>query len=84
MTTKINNMDSKVKKIKEIIAEKLGAPIEEIKPESELASDLNAGILEIADIVMKLKEEFQIEVPEEEIKKITTVNDFINLVADEE
>lgn len=77
-------MESKVEKIKEIIAEKLGVPVEEIKSESELESDLNAGILEIADIVMKLKEEFQIEIPEEEIKKITTVNDFINLVADEE
>ena len=77
-------METKVEKIKEIIAEKLGVPAEEIKPESELESDLNAGLLEIADIVMKLKEEFQIEIPEEEIKKITTVNDFINLVADEE
>lgn len=76
-------MDSKVKKIKEIIAEKLGVPVEEIKPESELESDLNAGLLEIADIAMKLKEEFQIEIPEEDIKKMTTVNDFINLIADE-
>jgi acyl carrier protein len=77
-------MESKVKKIKEIIAEKVGVPVEDIKPESDLESDLNAGILEIADITMKLKEEFQIEIPEEEIKKITTVNDFINLIADEE
>lgn len=77
-------MENKVKKIKEIIAEKVGAPVEEIKPESELEGDLNAGLLEIADIAMKLKEEFQIEIPEEDIKKISTVNDFINLVADEE
>ena len=77
-------MESKVERLKEIIAEKLGVPVEEIKPESELESDLNAGILEIADIAMKLKEEMQIEISEEEIKKITTVNDFINLVADEE
>ena len=77
-------MESKVEKLKEIIAEKLGVPVEEIKPESELEGDLNAGILEIADIAMKLREEMQIEISEEEIKKIITVNDFINLVADEE
>lgn len=77
-------MEKRAEKIKEIIAEKLGVPLEEIKPESELVSDLNAGILEIADIVEKIKKEFQVEVPTEEIEKITTVNDLICLVADEE
>lgn len=77
-------MEAKVEKIKNIIAETLGVPIEEIKPESELVSDLNAEFLEIADIVMKIKKEFQIEVPDEEIKKLTKVNDLINLIIDEE
>jgi acyl carrier protein len=77
-------MEKKAEKIKEIIAEKLGVPLEEIKPESELVSDLNAEILEIADIVEKIKKEFQVEVPTEEIEKIITVNDLICLVADEE
>jgi len=77
-------MEKRVEKIKEIIAEKLGVPLEEIKPESELVSDLNAEILEIADIVEKIKKEFQVEVPTEEIEKIITVNDLICLVVDEE
>lgn len=77
-------MEKRAEKIKEIIAEKLGVPLEEIKPESELVSDLNAEILEIADIVEKIKKEFQVEVPTEEIGKIITVNDLICLVADEE
>lgn len=77
-------MEKRAEKIKEIIAEKLGVPLEEIKPESELVSDLNAEILEIADIVEEIKKEFQIEVLAEEIEKITTVNDLICLVADEE
>jgi acyl carrier protein len=77
-------MEKRAEKIKEIIAEKLGVPLEEIKPESELVSDLNAEILEIADIVEKIKKEFQVEVPTEEIEKIITVNDLICLVADEE
>lgn len=77
-------MESKVEKIKNIVADKLGVPIEEIKPESELIRDLNAEFLEIADIVLRLKREFQIEVPDEEIKGLTTVNDLINLIIDEE
>ncbi len=77
-------MEAKVEKIKKIIAETLGVPPEEIKPESELVSDLNAEFLEIADIIMKIKKEFLIEIPEEEIKKFVTVNELINLVIDEE
>ena len=77
-------MEAKIEKINKIIAETLGVPPEEIKPESELISDLNAGFLEIADIIMKIKKEFLIEIPEEEIKKFDTVNDLINLIIDEE
>lgn len=77
-------MEKRTEKIKEIIAEKLGVPLEEIKPESELVSDLNAEILEIADIVEEIKKEFQIEFPAKEIEKITTVNDLLSLIADEE
>jgi acyl carrier protein len=77
-------MEKRTEKIKEIIAEKLGVPLEEIKPESELVSDLNAEILEIADIVEEIKKEFQIEFPAKEIEKIVTVNDLLSLIADEE
>ena len=77
-------MEAKVEKILNIIAETLGVPVEEIKPESELVKDLNAESLEIADIVMKLKKEFQIEVPDEDIKNFVKVNDFITLVIDSE
>jgi len=77
-------MEAKVEKVLNIIAETLGVPVEEIKPESELVKDLNAESLEIADIVMKLKKEFQIEVPDEDIKNFAKVNDFVNLIIDSE
>jgi acyl carrier protein len=77
-------METKVEKFKKIIAESLGVPLEEIKPESELINDLNAGPLEIADIIMKIKKEFQIEIPDDEIENFVTVNDLLNLIIDEE
>jgi acyl carrier protein len=77
-------METKVEKIKEIVAESLGVPLEEIKPESELVNDLNAEPLEIADMIMKIKREFQIEIPDDEIEKFITINDLLNLIIDEE
>ncbi len=77
-------METKVEKVKNIVAESLGVPLEEIKPESELVDDLNAESLEIADIIMKIKREFQIEIPDDEIEKFVTINDLINLIIDEE
>lgn len=77
-------MEAKVEKFKKIVAESLGVPPEEIKPESELVDDLNAEPLEIADMIMKIKKEFQIEIPDDEIETFITVNDLLNLIIDEE
>lgn len=77
-------METKAEKVKRIVAESLGVPFEEIKPESELVNDLNAESLEIADMIMKIKREFQIEIPDDEIEKFVTINDLLNLIIDEE
>jgi acyl carrier protein len=77
-------METKVEKLKKIVAESLGVPPEEIKPESELVEDLNAEPLEIADMIMKIKKEFQIEIPDDEIENFATVSDLFNLIIDEE
>ena len=77
-------METKVDKFKKIVAESLGVPLEEIKPEAELVDDLNAEPLEIADMIIKIKKEFQIEIPDDEIEKFVTVNDLLSLIIDEE
>ncbi len=77
-------MEGKIQKIKEIIANKLGTPLEKIEPDSDLVEDFNAEFLEIADIIMEINQEFSIEISDEEIKKIKTVNDIINLVSEAE
>ena len=74
----MENVDQRVKKI---VAEQLGVNESEIKNESRFVDDLGADSLDTVELVMALEEEFEIEIPDEEAEKITTVQqaiDFIN------
>ncbi|UCD15966.1 MAG: acyl carrier protein [Candidatus Omnitrophota bacterium] len=62
-------------RVNEIIAEQLGVKKEEIKPESSFIDDLGADSLDTVEVVMALEEEFNIEIPDEDAEKITTVGE---------
>ena len=68
------------KKIKEVIADKLGKSVDEIKDEASFIEDLGADSLDIVDMIMKLEEEFGISIPDEDLDKIRTVKDAIDYI----
>lgn len=70
-------------KIKKIISQHLGVGEKEITSSSHLIEDLNASPLELADLMVKLEEAFQIKIPEEEAQKFSTVGDIITFFSDE-
>ena len=53
----------------------------EIKNESSFVDDLGADSLDTVELVMALEEEFEIEIPDEEAEKITTVQQAIDYVS---
>jgi acyl carrier protein len=67
-------------KVKAIIADQLGVPVEEVKPESRFIEDLGADSLDIVELIMAMEEEFETEIPDEEAEKILTVSDTIEYV----
>ncbi len=67
-------------KVKAIIADQLGIPAEDVKPESRFIEDLGADSLDIVELIMAMEEEFETEIPDEEAEKILTVNDTIEYV----
>jgi acyl carrier protein len=71
---------SKVERIKEIIAEQLGVEANLLSPEANIMDDLGADSLDIVELVMALEEEFGIEIPDENVEKINTVQDVIDYV----
>ena len=68
-------------KINKIITEYLGEySTEGMHPNSNFVDDLGADSLDAIEITMALEEEFSIEIPNDEIEKIKTVQDAILLV----
>jgi acyl carrier protein len=53
----------------------------QVVPEAKFGDDLDADSLDIVELVMALEEEFDIEVPEEELEGVDTVGKAYNLVA---
>ena len=69
-------------KVKEVIEEKLNADGVEITENTSFKDDLNADSLDLFERVMALEEEFDIEIPSEDLEKLVTVGDVLNYLSD--
>lgn len=61
--------------IEDILMEQLEVKRDQIKPESRIKDDLSADSLDIAEIVMKLEDEFGITIPDESAEAVESVED---------
>lgn len=73
-------MASVEERVKEIIAEELGVDLNEVTPEASFLNDLGADSLDTVEIVMRLEEEFDQEIPDEEAEKLDTVGKAIDYI----
>ena len=64
-------------KVKAMIVEQLGAAEADVKPESRLKEDLKADSASIMMLVMDVETEFGIEVEDDAIEKVVTVDDMV-------
>jgi acyl carrier protein len=67
-------------RVREIVAEQLERDVNEVTKTASLIDDLGADSLDVVELVMKMEEEFGIEIPDEEAEKIKTVNDVIQYI----
>ena len=67
-------------KLQEIIADQLEVDASEIDYESNIIDDLGADSLDIVDLVMSVEDEFGIEVPDEALEYIKTVEDIVKYI----
>jgi len=65
-------------KVKEIIISKLGVDAGQITPEASFTNDLGADSLDTVELVMEFEKAFNIQIPDEDAEKISTVGDVIN------
>ncbi|HIS07176.1 acyl carrier protein [Lachnoclostridium sp. An196] len=62
-----------LEKIKEMVAEQLNVDAAEITEATSFKDDLGADSLDLFELVMALEEEYEIEIPSEELENLTTV-----------
>ena len=74
-------MSSIEERVKKFVAEQLGVKEEDVKPEASFVEDLGADSLDTVELVMALEEEFELEIPDEDAEKITTVQQAIDYIA---
>lgn len=67
-------------RVKEIIADKLSVEADEITMESSFIDDLGADSLDIVELIMALEDEFDMEIPDEQAEKISTVANVVEYI----
>ena len=69
-----------LEKMKELIADQLSVEAENITEASSFKEDLGADSLDLFELVMALEDEYEIEIPTEDLEKILTVGDVVNYI----
>nr|YP_009244233.1 acyl carrier protein [Gelidium vagum]AMK96475.1 acyl carrier protein [Gelidium vagum] len=68
------------KKVKKIIVQQLGVEEKKVTLQANFAKDLGADSLDTVELVMAIEEEFDIEIPDEDAEKISTLGQAINFI----
>ena len=66
--------------IKKIIAEQLDIAVDKVNSEHNVMDDLGADSLDTVEIIMKIEEEYDITIPDEDVEEMKTVQDILDYV----
>ncbi|MBR5222623.1 MAG: acyl carrier protein [Clostridia bacterium] len=69
-----------IDKIKKILADTLDVSEDEISADTNIATDLGADSLDVVEILMSIEDEFEIEIPDNEIENIRTVGELVEYI----
>ena len=75
-------MSTVAERVKRVVAENLDVKPEEVTDKASFVEDLRADSLDTVELVMALEEEFEVEIPDEEAEKITTVQEAIDYISE--
>ncbi|MBQ1815311.1 MAG: acyl carrier protein [Ruminococcus sp.] len=69
-----------LEKVKAILAEQFDVEEDKITADTDLQEDLGADSLDVVDLLMSIEDEFEVEVPDEEIENIKTVGALVSYI----
>lgn len=67
-------------KVKQIIVEQLGVDENQVDASASFIDDLGADSLDIVELVMAFEEAFDLDIPDEDAEKITTVKQAVDYI----
>ncbi len=70
-------------KVRQIICDQLDLEEDVVTMEANILEDLGADSLDVVDLVMSLEEEFDIEIPDEQVENIKLVSDIVKYIESE-
>ncbi len=73
-------MSNTLEKISELVADKLGVEASKVNAEAKFVEDLGADSLDTVELIMQLEDEFNIEIPDDEAEKLTTVGSVVEYI----
>jgi acyl carrier protein len=68
-------------KVREIIMNKLGVEASQVTPTASFTNDLGADSLDTVELVMEFEKAFNLQIPDEDAEKISTVGDAIKYLS---
>ena len=69
-------------KVKSIIIEQLDVEEDKVTMDAVIQDDLGADSLDIVDLVMAFEEEFDVEIPDDQVENVKTVGDIVKYIED--
>ena len=66
--------------VKNVVVEVLGVKAEQVTDEASFKDDLGADSLDLYELIMALEEEYDVEIPTDDLESINTVGDVINFL----
>lgn len=69
-------------KILEIIAAQFTMDVENLNPKMDFRDDLNADSIDLVELIMTMEDEFGIQVSDDDIKTLNTIEDVIDYIED--
>ena len=74
--------DEVLAKLVSIVSDRLDVEADQVTPEKSFVEDLGADSLDIVELIMGIEEEFDIEIPDEDAEKLTSVDEAMNYTLD--
>mgnify|MGYP002645472010 FL=1 len=71
-------------RVKNVIVDQLSVDADEVTLEASFVDDLGADSLDVVELIMGLETEFDIEIPDEDAEKISTVGDAVEYIKSHE